>query len=40
VNRLTVALLGVLAGHPNLAPSDATAFGAALPKLKPSKPLD
>jgi len=32
--------MGVFAGHPNLAPSDATAFGAALPKLKPSKPLN
>ena len=32
--------MGVLAGHPNLSPSDAAAFQAALPKLKPSKPLN
>ena len=32
--------MGVLAGRPNLSPSDAAAFEAALPKLKPSKPLD
>lgn len=32
--------MGFMAGHPNLSPSDATAFEAALPKLKPSKPLD
>ena len=32
--------MGVMAGRPNLSPSDATAFEAVLPKLKPSKPLD
>ena len=32
--------MGVMAGRPNLSPSDAAAFEAALPKLKPSKPLD
>lgn len=32
--------MGVMAGRPNLSPSDAAAFAAALPKLKPSKPLD
>ena len=31
---------GFMAGHPNLSPSDAAAFEAILPKLKPSKPLD
>lgn len=38
---LTAAVtMGVMAGRPNLAPSDAAAFEAALPKLKKSKPLD
>lgn len=32
--------MGVLAGRPNLSPSDAAAFEAVLPKLKKSKPLD
>jgi hypothetical protein len=32
--------MGFMAGHPNLSPSDAAAFEAILPKLKPSKPLD
>ena len=32
--------MGVMSGRPNLSPSDAAAFAAALPKLKPSKPLD
>lgn len=32
--------MGVMAGRPNLSPSDAASFAAALPKLKPSKPLD
>lgn len=32
--------MGVLAGRPNLSPSDAAAFEASLPKLKKSKPLD
>jgi hypothetical protein len=31
---------GVVAGRPNLSPSDAAAFEAVLPKLKKSKPLD
>ena len=32
--------MGVMAGRPNLSPADAAGFEAALPKLKPSKPLD
>lgn len=32
--------MGVLAGRPNLSPSDVTAFEAVLGKLKKSKPLD
>lgn len=32
--------MGFMAGRPNLAPSDAAAFEAALPKLKKSKPID
>lgn len=31
--------MGFMAGRPNLSPSDASAFEAALPKLKKSKPL-
>ncbi len=31
--------MGFMAGRPNLSPSDLTAFRAAFPKLKPSKPL-
>lgn len=31
--------MGFLAGHPHLTASDLAAFEAALPKLKPSKPL-
>lgn len=32
--------MGVVVGRPNLSPSDAAAFEAALPKLKKSKPLE
>jgi hypothetical protein len=32
--------MGFMAGRPNLSPSDGAAFEAALPKLKPSKPLN
>ncbi len=32
--------MGFMAGRPNLSPSDAAAFEAALPKLKLAKPLD
>lgn len=32
--------MGVMVGRPNLSPSDAAAFEAALPKLKKSKPLE
>jgi len=32
--------MGFMAGRPNLAPSEVTAFEAALPKLKKSKPLE
>jgi hypothetical protein len=32
--------MGIMAGRPNLAPSDAAAFEDVLPKLKKSKPLD
>lgn len=31
--------MGFMAGRPNLSPSDLTAFRAAFPKLKPSRPL-
>lgn len=32
--------MGVMAGRPNLSPSDQAAFEAIASKLKPSKPLD
>lgn len=32
--------MGMLAGHPNLSPSDQATFDAISRKLKPSKPLD
>lgn len=32
--------MGVLAGRPNLSPSNADAFAAVAPKLKVAKPLD
>ncbi|WP_374556783.1 DUF2846 domain-containing protein [Thermomonas sp.] len=32
--------MGVMAGRPNLSPSDRAAFEAIASKLKPSKPLD
>lgn len=32
--------MGIMAGRPNLSPSDIIAFSAAFKKLKPSKPLE